>query len=128
MTPIRPILRDANITEQQWRVLRVLSEQESMDAATIAETALLYAQSVSRIIRELTSRGLIVKTIDKNDNRRLLILITEEGQSLLDNTKEQTLKILGGYEARFGARRLALLREELQALTLAIGLPPLQDE
>ena len=76
MAPIRPLLRAVNITEQQWRVLRVLADVNALDASAIAEQALLYAPTVSRILRELVDRGLIMRAIDPNDGRRSIISIT----------------------------------------------------
>ena len=67
MAPIRPELRAANVTEQQWRVLRVLADQGSLDAAALAAAALLHAPSLTRILKELTQRGLIARHPDPED-------------------------------------------------------------
>ncbi|MBT7906778.1 MAG: MarR family transcriptional regulator, partial [Marinovum sp.] len=37
MLPIRQMLSETGITEQQWRVLRVLAEYGVMDAKTLAD-------------------------------------------------------------------------------------------
>lgn len=65
MAPIRPHLRASNVTEQQWRVLRVLADATSLDARGIAEAALLYAPTVTRILKELGERKLIIRHIDR---------------------------------------------------------------
>jgi homoprotocatechuate degradation regulator HpaR len=120
MAPIRPVLRDANVTEQQWRVLRVLNEQDSMDAATITQMAILLAPSVTRILRELEERGLIERKPDVMDGRRAIVSITRQGRNLLAATAKHTLAILETYGNAFGKERLANLIAELGAFREAI--------
>lgn len=121
MAPIRPYLRDAGVTEQQWRVLRVLADEGPLDLSTLAEHALLHAPSVTRIIKEVADRGLIIRTIDKADKRRSILQLTKSGEDLVRLTSQLTLKVLDGYSSRFGTQRLAALREELHALIDLIG-------
>ena len=116
MAPIRPYLRDAGVTEQQWRVLRVLADEGPLDLSTLAEHALLHAPSVTRIIKEVADRGLIIRTIDKADKRRSILQLTKSGEDLVFLTSQLTLKVLDSYSARFGAERLGALRQELHAL------------
>lgn len=120
MAPIRPFLRAANVTEQQWRVLRVLAEVDALDASGIAEKALLYAPTVSRILRELVDRGLIVRRIDPADGRRAIISITAEGHHLVQETANHTRPLLAAYSEAFGSERLRDFIAEARALTLAL--------
>ena len=46
MEVVRPMLVRHSITEQQWRVLRVISEDVRLDASTVAARACL--RSISR--------------------------------------------------------------------------------
>ena len=50
MGPIRDMLKVPGITEQQWRVLRVLSESGAQDLTQISLKACLLMPSLSRII------------------------------------------------------------------------------
>jgi len=120
MAPIRSALRDANVTEQQWRVLRVLNDTGAMEPTRLARLALLHAPSVTRIVRELLDRGLVTRATDATDARRSVVTITPLGAELVVRTAAHTQKVLQQYEARFGAERLAALRQELAALTAAI--------
>ena len=120
MLPIRPFLRAAGITEQQWRVLRVLSDERQLDTSTLAARAMLHAPSVTRIVKELVDRELIVRTTDPQDARRSILALTHSGENLVGRTSEQTLAILDRYAERFGADRLAALQAELRALRQSI--------
>lgn len=126
MAPIRPFLRAVNVTEQQWRVLRVLADADALDASGIAEQALLYAPTVSRILRELVDRGLIVRRIDPNDGRRSIISITAEGHHLVRETAAHTRPLLAAYSKAFGEQRLRDFIAEARALALA--LEPFQSD
>lgn len=117
MAPIRPHLRESDVTEQQWRVLRVLNDETDLDPSTLAERAILHPPSVTRILRELVERGLIDRLPDENDGRRAILRLTPSGQRLVDLTAKRTVELLDEYAARFGATRLDALRKELIALT-----------
>lgn len=120
MAPIRPHLRAANVTEQQWRVLRVLADADTLDARSIAEQALLYAPTVTRILKELGDRKLIARSIDPLDGRRSIISITAEGRALVRDTAKHTKLLLDAYTKEFGDERLEAFKREAMALAAAL--------
>ena len=120
MAPIRPILRDAGVTEQQWRVLRVLSDEGVCDASRLGEVALLHAPSVTRILKELVDRKLITRETDPDDGRRSMVTITAKGRALVQHVGGRTRLLLNAYTIAFGPRRLQTLQTELIALVQAI--------
>lgn len=120
MAPIRPILRDVNVTEQQWRVLRVLGEQDELDAVSITQMAMLLPPSVTRILRELEERKLIIRRPDHNDGRRSIVFITAKGRQLMASTAKHTKAVLAAYTQAFGQERLDNLIKELASLQAAI--------
>lgn len=120
MAPIRPILRDVNVTEQQWRVLRVLGEQDELDAVSITQMAMLLPPSVTRILRELEERKLIIRRPDHNDGRRSIVFITAKGRQLMASTAKHTNAVLAAYTQAFGQERLDNLIKELASLQAAI--------
>lgn len=123
MAAMRPFLRDAGVTEQQWRVLRVLSDEGPLDSKTLADHAILHAPSVSRIIKDLADRGLILRLVDDHDKRRSILSLTGRGRDLVVVTSRHTLDVLDRYIGGFGAERLATLISELQAFARTISVP-----
>ncbi len=121
MVPIRPILRDSGLTEQQWRVLRVLVDEGDTDPSGLAEAGLLYAPTVTRILRELADRGLLVRNQDPWDGRRWKIGATPAGRKLVEQTAKRTSKVLKSYADQFSPERLTALEDELRAFAAAIG-------
>jgi len=116
MAPIRKMLSESGITEQQWRVLRVLSESGALDATKLADRACLLLPSLTRIVQTMLDKGLISKAIDKNDRRRQLIAITESGQSIIDVNLSQAAAISTRYISALGEQRYEDLLDSLQAL------------
>lgn len=121
MAPIRPLLREAGVTDQQWRVLRVLADGGPLDAGGIAERALLYSPSVTRIVRELTERGLLSRNTSDSDRRRSVIEITSAGRELVRRTAERTARLLVAYGDTFGRERLDRFVAEAAALAEALS-------
>ena len=120
LAPMRPKLREYNITEPQWRVLRVINDRGATDASGLAEVGLLHAPSVTRILKELEARGLLVRETDPEDRRRTLAALTPEGRELFKIISRDVLRVMGEYADRFGQDRMDRLLTELRALTAAI--------
>lgn len=83
MGPIRTLLADAGVTEQQWRVLRVLNEEGSQEPTYIAERACLLLPSLTRILQKLEYKGLVSRRAHPQDRRRQIIQITASGTRII---------------------------------------------
>src|SRR5207244_11195184 len=70
MRQFRPALREHGLTEQQWRILRALAAIDCMEVTDLARTAFLLGPSLSRILRDLETRGLIERRTAEADQRR----------------------------------------------------------
>lgn len=121
MGPIRPMLAKAGVTEQQWRVLRVLGDAGPIDLKSLAESALLFGPSVTRILKDLVERGLVVRQANPRDGRGAIVSLSAKGRVLIEETADHTIRQLTIYSKKFGDRRLKNLILELQALIAAIG-------
>jgi homoprotocatechuate degradation regulator HpaR len=84
MSRFRPILREHNITEQQWRVIRLLYGSPGLEISVLSTQSLLLMPSLTRIIRSAEERGWVTKVIVEGDNRRRLVTITEAGKALYE--------------------------------------------
>ena len=83
MARFRPILHARDVTEQQWRVIRVLGEESPLDASEVAERACVLAPSLTRIIKALEERALISRQRDTGDGRRVSLAIAPAGMALI---------------------------------------------
>jgi len=116
MSPIRDMLAETGITEQQWRVLRVLEESGALDASNLADRACLLLPSLTRITQSMLEKGLVTRTADVNDRRRQLIEITERGQAIIDENKLKAVTISEQFVDILGQERYEALLDSLQAL------------
>jgi len=116
MGPIRVMLLKAGVTEQQWRVLRVLDETGQTDASEIARRACLLMPSLTRIIQTLCENGYATRTRDTTDRRRQIINITKAGQKLIEDNMSESRNISDSLEERFGRQNVAQLLDLLNAL------------
>ena len=116
MAPIRDMLRASGLTEQQWRVLRILSEFGPQDLTEIARQACLLMPSLSRIIRSLAQNGLVIRASDAKDRRRQTVVISPSGQQLIDDNLLQATQIAANYQDQLGAERYELLLDLLTEL------------
>ena len=83
MQRFRPALRAHELTEQQWRVLRVLSEAAVTDMQGLARSCCIHPPSLSRIIPRLSARGLVVRLLGEVDHRRISVRLTPAGEAML---------------------------------------------
>ncbi len=117
MGHFRPMLAQHNVTEQQWRVLRLLSERGQIDATELAQGAALLAPSLTRMIKALEDRKLIRTTKDTADGRRLLVRIDDAGAKLLEEVRPESLKIYEELELRIGHDKIEALISLLNEVT-----------
>jgi homoprotocatechuate degradation regulator HpaR len=117
MARFRPMLDAHDINEQQWRVVRVLAEHDSLDATELAAKANILAPSLTRMIRALTSRGLIARGRDDSDGRRAILRITPSGRALIAAVTPEARAIYAAIDRDFGSERTAALLALLEALS-----------
>lgn len=119
MGPIRDMLSGVGLTEQQWRVLRVLDEDGPMEPTRIAELACLLLPSLTRILQKLADKGLITRRPDNDDKRKQVIQISEAGEALIEAHLPASLAVLEQTKAQIGAERYEALLDLLNAVEAA---------
>lgn len=117
MAPIRDMLAETGITEQQWRVLRVLAEHGPQDASDLADKASLLAPSLTRILKTLSTREFISRTQDTDDRRRQLVAISETGQKIIDDNAAEAAQIVAQFKTALGVQNYELLLDLLDQLS-----------
>lgn len=116
MGPIRAMLADVGITEQQWRVLRVLDEGGAMEPTRIAEEACLLLPSLTRILQKLEEKDLILRRRDESDKRKQVVQISAEGQKVIAANLDASIALVDCLRARLGEARYELLLDLLNEL------------
>jgi len=116
MPPIREMLAETGITEQQWRVLRVLAEYGPQSSSVLASRACLLFPSLTRITKTMSDKGLITMSRDESDRRRQTISITRKGQKIINDKVDQAAQIVKELKKKLGNKKYNDLLDTLALL------------
>jgi len=82
MPRFRKIFNEFGLTEQQWRVLRVLWEHDQIVFNELSSATLIPAPSLVGVIDRLTKNGLVERRRSDSDRRKVSVLATGAGMAL----------------------------------------------
>jgi DNA-binding MarR family transcriptional regulator len=99
-------------------VFRFVQDQ-GLRLTEIAERAKLTKQSVGEIVDDLVERGYAQRIPDPNDRRAKLICLTERGETAQAHGRKLFAKVEKRWAQRYGAERIAALRELLEEIAAA---------
>ena len=116
MAPVRVMLAQSGISEQKWRVIRVLDEAGPMEQTALAQAACLLLPSLTRMLRAMEVEGLLQRATDTSDRRKSIVTLTGAGRAVLQDHAQASAAIAAELEARFGTRELETLLDLLEAL------------
>lgn len=116
MMHFRPMLARHDITEQQWRVLRVLAETGPLEATELAARASILPPSLTRIIRALEERKFMTRHRVKEDGRRTSLAISPAGLALIEDLAPERRAIYEAIERRYGSKEQEDLLDMLEGL------------
>ena len=85
----RPILKSFNLTEQQWRIIRVLADNRSIDFHELSVKTCILRPSLTGILTRMEREGLIFRLKPLNDQRKLYVSLTPVGQELYDKARQE---------------------------------------
>ncbi|SLN70962.1 Transcriptional regulator SlyA [Oceanibacterium hippocampi] len=124
MGRFRPMLRDHDLTEQQWRVLRALTTAPEMRAGQLASVSFISMPSLSRILRILDDRGLILRRNEATDLRASLISLADDGAALIARIAPLSEAHYGEITDAYGPEALETLYRMLEDLTERLEVRP----
>ncbi len=82
MPRFRRIFNEFGLTEQQWRVLRVLWQHDEIAFRELADLTLIPAPSLVGIVDRLTKSGLAKRRRSATDRRNVYVHATTKGKAL----------------------------------------------
>ena len=85
----RPFLDRLDLTYTQYITMMVLWEQREANVRELGERLYLDSGTLTPMLKKLESKGYLVRKRCENDQREVMISITEEGEAL----KEEALRI-----------------------------------
>ncbi len=82
MPRFRKIFNEFGLTEQQWRVLRVLWDEQAMTLNRLAALTLIPAPSLVGIVDRLERDQLVIRQRSEVDRRKVNVVLTSQGSAL----------------------------------------------
>lgn len=115
MAFFRPALNQHNLTEQQWRVIRILHQQGQLESHQLAHLACILKPSMTGVLSRLERDGLVHRQKSSQDQRRVFVALTEQGQQCFVSMSEGMESNYRKIEEQLGVEKmeqlLALLNE-----------------
>src|SRR3954471_21457050 len=109
MAHTRPSLRGHGLSDQQWRVLRVLGEHGTVETGRVAREAFILGPSLTGVLARMERDGLVRRTRDPEDQRRSVVEATAKGMKLVDKLSHTVEAHYAWMEATLGKQKLAEL-------------------
>jgi homoprotocatechuate degradation regulator HpaR len=113
MAHTRPSLREHGLSDQQWRVLRVLGEHGTVETGRVAREAFILGPSLTGVLARMERDGLVQRERDPADQRRSVVEATAKGLKLVEKLSLTIEQHYGWMEQSLGKRKLAELYELL---------------
>jgi DNA-binding MarR family transcriptional regulator len=89
----KPLLDPLGITYTQFLVMLVLWEKDEQYVNDIGEKLILDSGTLTPLLKKLETAGLIQRKRSKDDERNVLISLTEKGRELEEKTKDVPAQI-----------------------------------
>lgn len=110
----RPMLNEHGLTEQQWRVIRVLQEYGELEFHDLSRVAWIQPPSLTGILTRLERAALVRRTRSRSDQRRLHLSLSRAGLRRFETVSREAEQRYGLIERRLGRTRLRSLMKILR--------------
>ena len=95
----QPFLDKLGITYPQYLVLLVLWETDGLTVNEIAQKLILNTNTVTPLLKRIEGMGLIVRSRSKEDERRVLVNLTQQGIEMRQQAAEIPLRMAEGLQS-----------------------------
>lgn len=116
MAHTRPSLRAHALSDQQWRVLRVLGEHGVVETGRVAREAFILGPSLTGVLARMERDGLIRRERDPEDQRRTVVEATAKGLRLVAKLSQTVEAHYAWMEQSLGKQKLAQLYKLLDSV------------
>src|SRR3954469_24289251 len=105
----RPWLREHGLSDQQWRVLRVLGEHGVVETGRVAREAYIVGPSLTGVLARMERDGLVRRERDPGDQRRTVVEATAKGRKMVEGLSHTVEAHYSSMEGTLGKRKLTEL-------------------
>ena len=112
----RPILNANGVTEQQWRIVRVLYEVPSLEPREIVELCRISSPSLAGVLSRMDELGLVARRRLPHDQRRVRVSLTARARAMAARMAPQIDATYRHIEQTIGAEFSMRLQQTLDQL------------
>lgn len=98
----RYIQHREDLTEQQWRCLRLLFDIGPLSLTELGKLSCIHKVSMSRIVPSLEAKGWTTRRADPNDKRASIVELTDDGRKRLEPIVAEAKEIAAQIVEEFG--------------------------
>lgn len=91
----RPILAPLNLTYSQYLVMLVLWEEDGIDLRQLGSRLTLDSGTLSPLVKRLIQIGYVEKSRATDDERKIVVRLTESGSALREQAADVPLQVSG---------------------------------
>ena len=110
----------------EWRILAVLGRFPGLSAVGVAERSAMDKVAVSRAVRNLVDRALMVRKIPDQDRRSRQLALTDEGHNIysevIRRARVHEMKLLAGLSSD-DLNAFNRILDELESMANKVGSP-----
>ena len=122
MPDYRELFARYNLTEQQWRVLRVLWSSKKVTSVELSNRTLIPAPSLVGVLDRLEKKALVPRVRSVEDRRAVFVVATAQGQALDEEVSPQVAEIDRQLRASVTAEEWRMMEQVLEKIsTGAVG-------
>jgi len=121
----RPILKAHGVTEQQWRIVRVLMEQGPLEPRQLVDLCCLSSPSLAGILARMDELNLVARERIGHDQRRVRVSLTPASRRLAERMAPQIEAAYRRIESHIGADFTARFYRTLDELIAMMDEPAL---
>lgn len=105
----RPSLNEHGLTEQQWRIIRILSQQGELETNRLADLACILKPSMTGVLSRMEDARLISRRKRDSDQRCVLVCLDDAGLQCFNTMSERMEQNYQRLQARLGKEKLQTL-------------------
>jgi homoprotocatechuate degradation regulator HpaR len=117
----RPLLHAHGLTEQQWRILRVLADMGTLEPRQIGELCRLSSPSLAGVLARMEEINLVKRERIARDQRRVRVSLTPRSRALAARMAPPIDAIYAAIEAELGAKAIQQLYTALDTLIATLA-------
>jgi DNA-binding MarR family transcriptional regulator len=117
----QPYLDELGITYPQYLVLLVLWEKNGITVSEISQRLILNTNTITPLLKRLEVLGILNRQRATDDERKVIISLTEKGQAMKKEAADIPFKLTQGLNSEvLNAEELVDLRDKLQLIIQSI--------